>query len=260
MVHTLKIFLKNINLKIFTAGTCLVFIFTFILQPSLSAMHPATPPVPTAPAPHALPVTVNPGTPQISQPTPPDQSYIKFSYEFFTLLGSLLTIPDLLTQNSTNPALIKFTTLLHMIPTDTKLAYELGRKRDTRLIKELFLTMPKLAAYALCTYIDLVRFAHAQDIAQDNQEGKETHWLPIINQTAQLLIEITLRILLYTTSLQPQAAQDKTLFCCLAELADWVEIWRMLNRHDRYSGIETIINKIKSKSSEPTRKLLDLIV
>lgn len=177
-------------------------------------------------------LAVNAAAPQPSEPHVSSNRAFKVTPEVIALAGAFLHIPSIFTIDSTNQAAIKLSELAQVASVDTKLFYELFREKNTRLAKEFLLMLPKICAYLVSNLNELHRFVHADAIAEYNAKHKGELFGAKLNQGGQLCIEIVLRALVCYYLYHGIASDNKIIITVLAELADWVEIWRLMSRLD----------------------------
>jgi hypothetical protein len=109
----------------------------------------------------------------------------------------------------------------------------------------------------------MMRFLGAPEIALKNEAEKCSLRGFKINQAIQLVIEICLRSFAYvSTRKMPDGSADSssdTLSLCASEVADWVEIWRLLSRYTTYMSLSKVeanfnisVKKEEDKDSDNT--------
>lgn len=165
--------------------------------------------------------------------------------EFVHLVRALSHIPYIVTVDSPEVKKIKTSAVLAASSTNLKLAYELFRKRDDyRLVYNLY-NEPKLLCYLVAMSYDIMRFLGAAEIALKNQEEHRRMRGFKISQAIQLAVEICLRGFAYASSRRGnqqtnQQNYSDILGICASEIADWVELWRMLSRFSTYMNLSKV--------------------
>lgn len=165
--------------------------------------------------------------------------------EFVHLVRALCHIPYIMTVDSSDVTKIKSSAAIAASSTNFKFAYELFRKRDNyRLLYNLY-NEPKLLCYLIAASYDAMRFLGATEIALKNKEEQRKMRGFKMSQSIQLAVEICLRGFAYANSRrsnQQANAQDYSdmLGLCASEIADWVELWRMLSRFSTYMNLSKV--------------------
>ncbi len=181
------------------------------------------------------------------------------------LARALAHIPYIATVDSYDSTTIKVSSMLASSSSTFKVLYERLKKiEDYRLIYN-FYHEPKLWCYILAAYYDATRFFLANGIALENEKEAKLMRGFKINQSIQLAIEICLRLFalmsnknnLDTRKNFDLGSSDSsyTASLCAAEVADWVELWRLLSRYTTYmtvskTGVNFNINFKKNESND----------
>lgn len=182
----------------------------------------------------------------------------KFVTEYAVLFGLLRTIahiPYIVCMDHEDADVISLTTGIANLATDTKIVCELLTTRETNLLKDLVYPnrIPKVSAYTLAVLYDVIRIVDAENVAFKNKYGNAKKKLRMfkIAQALQVAIEGTLRVLSFVSSTHTPSDQNMAFW--LLELADFIEIWRLLSRYKTFfdiSGVQANINFFAHKSVE----------
>ncbi|QQR48739.1 hypothetical protein IPF37_04220 [bacterium] len=182
----------------------------------------------------------------------------KFVAEYAVLFGLLRTvahIPYIVCMDHEDTNIIGLTTGIANLATDAKIGCELLTTRETNLLKDLVYPnrIPKVSAYTLAVLYDVIRIVDAENVAFKNKYGNAKKKLRMfkIAQALQVAIEGTLRVLSYVSSVQTPSNQNMAFW--LLELADFIEIWRLLSRYKTFfdiSGVQANINFFAHKPVE----------
>lgn len=177
------------------------------------------------------------------------------------IIRSLSHLPYIAMVDSPDASKISTTAMVAASSSTLKILHELFKDRGAgyRLIYGIY-NQPKLWGYFCAVLYDVLRYLGSQEVAVKNQSINSKMRGFKINQTIQLIIEVCLRSFAYARSYQEQ---DRTLLTqCITEIADWVEIWRLLSRYSTYrnlSSLEANFNisvkkdqKIEQKNSDKT--------
>lgn len=160
-------------------------------------------------------------------------------------IGTLLHIPYIYTLDSTDPHSVRLSGMLAAIPTDIKLGCKFFEKSNKRFFHVLLWDVPKFGAYSSASIYDAINILNPEHMVQERQsKGISALRKMKIEQSINIGIEFLLRVIAciaqYRASDIEKAAggRDLTLIATLTtELADVVELMRLLGRYNTYSTI-----------------------
>jgi len=156
--------------------------------------------------------------------------------ELIELAGCLAQIPGILATDSNSALAIKAAALLNLATTDIKILKELFQKQDGCLAKQCVYNIPKMLAYTLATRYDHLRLTlDSKELVPGSPEIKKLHALKV-KQFFQLGIEILFRVFAYMDSREAVTPGRVPLAKYLSEAADWVELWRLIDRMSVLNG------------------------
>lgn len=161
------------------------------------------------------------------------KKWIEEHLEFASLFRCILNAPEVLTLDSENVLVIKVTSLLAAFGTGSKLSYELFKTRKTTAASLLFYALPKMGLYSLSELYDVIRSIDAEYVAEKNKKLNKEYKIRNlkISQCLQLLTEMSIRICSFgATFTDGRRPGEKDLAFYLSEIADAVELWRLLSR------------------------------
>lgn len=163
------------------------------------------------------------------------KKWIEDHLEFASLFRCLMHAPEVLMLDTENPNVIKVTSLLAALGTGSKLSYELLKNRETTAAQLLLYPLPKIGLYSISELYNLIRILDAEYVAEKNGELNKDHTLRNlkITQFMQLMTELAIRICSFSsTFIDPHDTQGggNALAFYLSEIADAVELWRLLSR------------------------------
>ncbi len=178
--------------------------------------------------------------------------------ELVRAISCLLYLPDIVFVDSNKPFVVRSSAVSALVAENIKLLHYLFSKKETRPINELLWHMPKAALYSLSELYDILRFVDAENVARINNENAS---VPVgkvnllkVNQGVQLAIEVILRSLICINSYQQASvvleADKNKLSFWLAELADVVELWRLMSRYSAHFKMQS--NKRGKKRKQPS--------
>lgn len=158
-------------------------------------------------------------------------------------LGTLLHIPYIYTLDSTDPVSVRIAGMLAAIPTDIKVGYKFFQKSNKRFFQVLLWDVPKFGAYSSAAIYDAINIINPNHMIQERQsKGIATLRKMKIDQSINIGIEIFLRIIACIAQyraidIEPSTGgKDLSFIATLTtELADAVELMRLLNRYNTYS-------------------------
>ncbi len=150
--------------------------------------------------------------------------------ELIQLAACAAQIPGILAIDSKNVAAIKASALLSMTATDAKILVELFKHSDDCLAKHCVYNVPKTMLYALASYYDYIRLTgKLKEFDPTIPESKHIGRAKI-TQFFQLGLEVLLRVFACIDSVDREVAIHGQMAGYLTELADWVELWRLIDR------------------------------
>lgn len=158
-------------------------------------------------------------------------------------MGTLLHIPYIYTLDSTDPSSVRLSGILAAIPTDIKITCKLIEKNNKRNFQIFFWDFPKIGTYSAAAIYDAINVLNPNHMIQERQsKGSAALRKMKIEQAVNIGIEFFLRIIAciaqYRASDIEKAAggHDLALIATLTtELADGVELMRLLSRYNTYS-------------------------
>ncbi len=163
--------------------------------------------------------------------------------ELMKLVGCLAHIPGILTIDSKNQLAIKAAAFLALTATDIKILIDLFKKNEDCLAKNCVYDIPKTTLYALASYYDYVRLT-------GKPKDLDTKLLEIkpgtsakITQFVQLGVEVLLRTLACIDRYNRGDSANKYTGRFLSELADWVELCRLMDRFALLSDQDATFDK-----------------
>ena len=169
--------------------------------------------------------------------------------EFCKLIETVMHLPGIYAVDSTNELMIRIFSALNYGSLSTKLVYELGRKRNDRLIKNLLWDGPKSALTVSCLCYDVMRFLEAEKIANFNSKNSSKFKKFKQNQFIQIALEITLRSIASLSQYTDTGISDtkKNITNIASEIADIVAFWRLMYRYKTFliDNQEESTNSIK---------------
>jgi len=183
----------------------------------------------------------------------PSQTFMQKHQQFLHILRCLLHIPYIATIESQDVYTIRSSAVLATLSTQSRLIYELMRTRnDTSLIKELLWPIPKTCGYAGGALYEYGRIIKALEVAQRNKViDKKLHSLKI-QQIIKVVLEISLRALVYKMSFENKDQTPTEML--LAELADVIELWRLLSRYTTFFVEADQVVKILDDADDEIQK------
>lgn len=149
-----------------------------------------------------------------------------------SLVEALAHVPYVVTLDSENPSIIKKTAVLSGSTTTLKVLVMLGLKQNKRAGLVLLWEAPLMGCYLFSQVYDYIRYIDATKVAIANKTDKKKLTTLKMNQGAQLLIEIVLRVLSIVNAHQADGAQNFAPYA--SGLADLVSAWRLLTRYFTY--------------------------
>jgi hypothetical protein len=186
------------------------------------------------------------------------------------LAGCVAHVPGILTADSQSTLAVKSAALLALLATDAKVLSELLKHSHGCLAKQCVYDIPKTLLYMLAGYYDYVRLTGTPKIVPtDSLASKHMH-LSKITQCFQLGLEVILRVLAYLDTVDHVASDHHRVSFYLSELADWVELWRLLGRFgvlsdqdatfdERLGEIkQSLARSLNSISSDLAKRSIDL--
>lgn len=164
-------------------------------------------------------------------------SFVKKHEQLINMLRSLLHIPYIVTLDSQNSKTIASSALVSALATDSRLLYELlHEQKNTSLLKNILWNLPKACGYGASAVYEYGRFMKSTEIAEKNKVFEKQLRSIKIQQTIQLILELCLRGFVYKVSLNSSddGKTQKSMLRPIAEIADIVELWRLLSRYNTF--------------------------
>lgn len=192
--------------------------------------------------------------------------------ELIELVGSLMHIPGVLTTDCKSNLAVKGAALLALTTTNTKILAELLERSHGCLAKQCMYNVPKVLLYALASYYDYIRLTGKPRVLPDDLPMRKHLWASKMTQLFQLGVELLLRVFACVDKYDQSAQASPRRVVYLSELADWVELWRLLGRFGvlseqdatfdarLYSVKQTLADKLNALSADLVEKSLDLSV
>ncbi len=203
-------------------------------------------------------VTAQSSLPSNQQFTSNKQStWMGSDYELVHLLRCFVHIFPISQVDSHNPQVIQAASLASASMTMIALVHALGRNvENTYPIKEICIAGPKVAGCLLAIAYDLIRYYDAQKLALKNfsTSEKARYRSFKIQQYLRLIFESGLRIITYLN-----VRSGDTGFSSVSLMADFLEIWRLLDRYETYfgiSGYELQFNLVMKAAQENPNALI----
>jgi hypothetical protein len=160
-------------------------------------------------------------------------------------------MPSILTTDSNNIKTIKGAALLAIMATQAKILIELFKPSTKCLAKHCLYDGPKIMLYTIACYYDYVRLTSTKKVLPKDTNVTRRLFLKKIIQLLQLGLEMFLRTIAYIDSPSISASDSKNITAYyITELADWVEIWRLLSRFSTLSDQEVVVNNSLTKIKE----------
>lgn len=158
-------------------------------------------------------------------------------------LGTLLHIPYIYTLDSTDPVSIRIAGILAAIPTDIKVGCKIFEKTNKRFFQVFLWDVPKFGAYSSAAIYDAINVINPNHMVQERQsKGMAALRKMKIDHSINIGIEMFLRIIACIAQYRASDMTIKTggkdlsfVATLTTELADAVELIRLLSRYNTYS-------------------------
>lgn len=153
------------------------------------------------------------------------------------LLRCLAHAPEIALADSVNPRELKITSGLAALASGAKVSHELAQRPI--LLLSLIYNIPKSLAYSISLLYDGIKLMDAQTIASRNQKALDAVHPSLKNykQTQLLKLGAEAGVRLAAALSHYTTYGNETTTYLLSELADWLEIWRLLGRFVRYQEL-----------------------
>lgn len=228
------------------------FFFVFVCAATFSKAFAAAPT--PAPTPATLPFFAT-FKERVSNGLSDPKKFVTQNSALFGLLRCAAHVPYIVCVDHEDTNVVRATTAVANVATDAKILSELLTTRETTLLKDLVYPnrLPKVSAYTLALLYEAIRIVDAENVAFKNKYGNAKKKLRMfkVAQSLQVAIEASLRLLSYASSVR--TPHDTSFSFWLLELADFVEVWRLLARYKTFfdiSGVQANINFFAQISAE----------
>lgn len=159
-------------------------------------------------------------------------------------IGTLLHLPYILTLDSQDPRAVQLAGFIAALPTSCKVGLKFFEKRHDRFFKLMLWDVPKFAAYSAATAYDVINVLNPEHMVGERERKGEVLGKLKFDQAANLAVEFLLRIISCVARYKAEdlasirGERDLRLVAKLtSELADIVELWRLLSRYNTYSTV-----------------------
>lgn len=159
-------------------------------------------------------------------------------------IGTLLHLPYILTLDSQDPRAVQLAGLIAALPTSCKVGLKFFEKRHDRFFKLMLWDVPKFAAYSAATAYDVINVLNPDHMVLERERKGELLGKLKFDQAANLAVEFLLRVISCVARYKAEdlasvrGERDLRLVAKLTtELADIVELWRLLSRYNTYSTV-----------------------
>lgn len=172
----------------------------------------------------------------VSNPTHTLSQYKQVAH----IMRNMLQLPYILTVDSTSPSAVRASAVANALAVTSKSGWELFRtdKNNSCLAARMIFDMPKVTAYSVASVYDIVRFLEARNIALQNAKENSSGNLRgfKLNQLALWVTEVLLRVASQMSMNRSNADEKKDDFSgwMVAQIADGVEMWRLISRFNSY--------------------------
>ncbi|MBX9831408.1 hypothetical protein K2X40_05610 [Candidatus Babeliales bacterium] len=235
------------------------FFFVFVCAATFSKAFAAAPT--PAPTPATLPFFAT-FKERVSNGLSDPKKFVTQNSALFGLLRCAAHVPYIVCVDHEDTNVVRATTAVANVATDAKILCELLTTRETTLLKDLVYPnrLPKVSAYMLALLYEAIRIVDAENVAFKNKYGNAKKKLRMfkVAQSLQVAIEASLRLLSYASSVR--TPHDTSFAFWLLELADFVEVWRLLARYKTFfdiSGVQANINFFAQISAEEEEECLE---
>lgn len=170
---------------------------------------------------------------------PAQASLMGQRYELFDLIRAGLGLKEILSSDSEYADVIKNNALLSLALINLTICKTLSQRTCGRvLFTEMMITGPKLLGSVAAIPYDLLRIQDAPHLALKNGDPKKKKILNHFKkqQLIKLAFECALRLTAYIHSDEEQQ-QHYTVVQEISDIADYMELWRLLSRYSSYFDI-----------------------
>ena len=150
--------------------------------------------------------------------------------ELIEIIGCLTQIPGVLAIDSENALAIKAAALLDLAVIDAKILKDLFKNQTGCLAQHCIYNIPKVLAYILAARYDHLRLTATPKKAKPGSPEAQKLRSLKMTQFFQLGVEVLFRVFAYVDALDLAKTGHSNLAEYLSEAADWVQLWRLLNR------------------------------